>query len=56
MIFFGIFFKLLIKTVVLILFEELPLVALGEDSLLIGFVDGDLFTVVEFGSDLIKGF
>ena len=56
LIFFGIFFKLLIKTVVFILFEALPLVVLGEDSLLMGCVEGDLFTVVDAGSSLIDGF
>lgn len=51
MIFFGIFFKLLIKTVVFILFDELLLV-FGDDSFLIG----DLFTVFNVVSSLIEGF
>lgn len=51
MIFFGIFFKLLIKTVVFILFDELLLV-FGDDSFLIG----DLFTVFDVVSSFIEGF
>ena len=50
--FLGIFFKLLIKTVALVLFEE---VVFGDDSRLIFRFDGDLF-IVGMGSSLINGF
>ena len=50
--FFGIFFKLLIKTVEVVLFDEL---IFGESSLLILIFDGDLI-IVDVVSLLIESF
>ena len=50
--FLGIFFKLLIKTVAFVLFEE---VVFGDDSRLIFRFEGDLF-IVGTGSSLMDGF
>jgi hypothetical protein len=52
-IFFGIFFRLLIKPVEVVLFEEG--FTLGDDSRLILIFDGDLF-IVDVGSILIEIF
>jgi hypothetical protein len=50
--FLGIFFKLLIKTVACVLFDE---VALGDVSCLTGILNGDLL-MVDIGSNLVDVF